>query len=342
MKRAYFVGALGALVGTFLGLASCSEANTTTPATTPKDSGVGTDTGGTTTDTGGTTTDTGGTTTDTGGGSKCPATLKEGSIESFRDPASATKAIPNDGVKLTGVIATSIKYRTRNPKKAGDDCIFAFFVADANATFKANSGIQVFAYGDPAVATDSGGATCPLGTDFIPDGVKPGDKVDLSGTYLEFGPSSATCGAGTPPVSPPIPEKMPQIRACALTAAGAGTLPAAAVVTAAQLETRLPDAGVASGAEVLKWAGGLVKIENVESASALDFGAFVVKGSRLEVTDLIYYRGAATAPTVKAGDTFTSITGLMLLDFCTWSLAPSKCSDMVPASGSGAKCPTGG
>lgn len=346
MKRAYFVAVLGSVVGSLLALAACSEDNSTATPSPAKDSGVGTDASktdsGVGSDTGGGGTDTGGGGgSDGGGGPVCPSTVKTGSIESFRDPASATKAIVNDGIKLTGVIATSIKYRTRNPKKAGDSCQFAVFVADANATFKPFSGIQILAYGDNAVATDSGGATCPTGTDPIPDDIKPGDKIDLTGTYTEFGPTATTCGAGTPPVAPPIPDKQPQIfKVCALTRTGTGTLPEPADVTPAQVETRLPDAGVAGGAEPWKWAGGLVRIKDVTSDSALDFGAFKVKGSTLEVTDTIYYRGAATAPTVKAGDTFTSVTGVMLLDFCTWSLAPSKCTDMVIASGSGAKCPS--
>jgi hypothetical protein len=353
MKRAYFVAVLGSVVGSLLALAACSEDNGTSTPSPAKDSGVGADASktdsGTGTDGGGAG-DTGGTTTETGG-LKCPETLKSGSIESFRDPASATKAIVNDGIKLTGVVATSIKYRTRNPKKAGDSCQFAVFVADANATFKPYSGIQVISYGDNAVATDGGGVTCPTGTDFIPDDIKPGDKLDLTGTYTEFGPSASACGSATPPVPPPIPDKQPQVfKVCALTKTGDGALPAPADVTPAQLETRPADAGVAGGAENLKWVGGLVRIKDVEAdacatgatcTGALSFGAFKVKGSTLEVTNTIYYRGAATAPTVAVGDKFSSVTGVMLLDFCTWSLAPSKCADMVWSGGTG-KCPGGG
>ena len=40
MKRAYVVGALCAVVGTFLGLASCSEDNSTLPPGGVKDTGV--------------------------------------------------------------------------------------------------------------------------------------------------------------------------------------------------------------------------------------------------------------------------------------------------------------
>lgn len=339
MKRAYVVTVLGAVVGTFLGLASCSEANTTAPPSGVKDTGVTTDGGKS--DLG--VTDTGGGGGDTGGGDggpKCPSVVKTGSIAELRDPASGKTAIVNDGVKLTGVVATSIKYRTRNPKNPGDPCQFAVFVADANATFQPWSGIQVISYGKNAEARDGGGVTCPIGTDFIPEDVKPGDLLDLVGTYTEFGPTADTCGKGTPALPPPLPAKQPQVfKVCELTKKGAGTLPVPADVTPSQLETKALDAGTAAD-EVLKWTGGLVRIKDVTSDSALTYGNFKVAGSTLEVTNTIYYRGAATSPTVAKGDTFTSITGVSLLDFCTWTLAPSKCTDMVPAAGSGAKCPT--
>lgn len=349
MKRAYFVAALGALVGTSLGLASCSEDNgttnpsvktdsgVTTDSTSPTDSGPGTDSGGGT----------------DGGGSdgtapKCPTAPKTGSIESLRDPASSTKAIINDGVKLSGVVATSIKFRTSGtPKAAGDTCSFGVFVADANATFKPWSGILVLSYGPDAVASDSGGFTCKTDGDFIPADTKPGDKFDLTGTYTEFGPTATTCGKATPPLPPPSPDKMPEVfKVCEMTKTGTGTVPTPADVTPAQIETKAADAGSAID-EVKKWAGGLVRISNAEAdtctgtcTGALSFGAFKVKGSTLLVGDDIYYRGSATAPTVAVGDKL-NVTGLVYLDFCTWTLQPSQCKDMTWVSGTG-KCPASG
>lgn len=330
MKRVYFVAGLGVLVGSFLGLASCSEENTTTPVGV-KDTGAAGDSAttgdeGTTGDTatGG---DTPKTETSTGG---CPAVLKEGTIKELRDPASAKKVIVNDGVKIAGAVVTSIKWRTQTPNDAMDPCIFSIFIADPNATFSAWSGIQVIAYGDKPVAVDGGRFTCDTDKDKIPNDIKVGDVITVSGTYTEFGATSASCSKATPPLGPPNPEKMPQLRACDVVKTGTGTVPAAATVTPAD---------ISQGAPNTQWAGGRVKIGPVTADSDLTFGGFVVKGSTLVVSNDIYYRGAATSPTVKKGDTFDEIVGLSMLDFCTWSLEPNQCSDMKPSAGSAAKCP---
>ncbi len=329
MKRAYFVGLLGAVVGSFLGLASCSEDTTTTP---PAAADSGTKSDSSTPDGGGTDTGTPSDTKSEGGSGACPTVKQEGTIKDLRDPTSTKKALVNDGVKVTSAVVTSIKFRTQNPNDAMDPCIFSIFVADPNATFAPWSGVQIIAYGNKPVPVDGGRWTCETGTDAIPETIKPGDLVEITGTYTEFGPTAATCGKATPALPPPNPEKMPQIRACAVKKTGDGTLPAPAVIA--------DPTKIAQGStELFQWAGGRLKIGPVTAGSDLSFGAFLVKDSALLVGDDIYYRGAATAPIVKNGDTFDSIIGLSYLDFCSWTLQPSQCSDMTPASGSAAKCP---
>jgi len=329
MKRAYVVGILGAVVGTFLGLASCSEANTTTPPTGAPDTGVAGDTS--------VKTDSNVTTdapkTDTkaeGGGDGCPATIKhEGKIAEFRNSTPA-KVIPNDGVKLNGVVVTSIKWRTRNPSASFKSCLYSIFVADPNATFTPWSGMQIIAYGDDPVESDGGRFECDPKTDPIPNDIKIGDVVDVTGTYTEFGPTSAACGAASPALPPPTPAKAPQVRACRVTKIGTGTAPAPAVVTTAQISD--------GSAELLQWAGGRVKVQNVEAAANASFGNFPLKpDSKLWVSDIIWYRG--TGWTVSAGAKFDEITGHPLIDFCTWSLAPSFCADAKATTGTDIKCP---
>lgn len=330
MKRAYVVGVLGAVVASFLGLASCSEDTTTTPPAAVRDTGTG---DASLTDTGSTTDAPKTDGTSEGGSGGCPATIKqEGSVTDIRKPDSAKKAIVGDGVKLKGAVVTSIKWRTRNPSASFKTCLYSIFVADPNATFTPYSGIQIIAYGDDPVEVDGGRFNCDDTTDAIPKDIKIGDLVDITGTYTEFGPSATQCGSSTPPSSPPIPDKAPQIRACAVTKTGTGTAPAPAVVDPAK---------IADGStELLQWAGGRVKVTNVEASANANFGNFPLVGSKAAVSDIIWYRG--TGWTVNAGAKFDEIVGIPLIDFCTWSLAPSFCSDAKAASGTDIKCPTSG
>jgi len=329
MKRAYFVGLLGAVVGTVFGLASCSEDTTTAPPAAAKDSGAGDSL--VTTDTNATTDAPKSDVKSEGGSGGCPATIKsEGTVADIRKPDSAKKVIPNDGVKITGAIVTSIKWRTRSPSASFKSCLYSIFVADPNATFTPYSGVQIIAYGDDPVVVDGGRYNCDDSTDVIPKDIKPGDIVDITGTYTEFGPSSSQCGSAMPtPLPPPSPEKAPQIRACAIAKKGTGAVPAPAVVDVAKIGD--------GSAELLQWAGGVVKVANVEAGANAEFGNFTLKDSKAAVSDIIWFRG--TGWTVKAGDKFDEIVGHPLIDFCTWSLAPSSCLDAKAATGTDIKCP---
>ncbi len=333
MKRAYVVGAVGVVLGSLFGMVSCSEETATTPpgradSGDVTDSTSNTDGGGDDSTPGSETTPTDGTTGGDAAKVTCPATTKAGSIASLMGPG--TTLIKNDGVKLSGVIATSRKFRlSSSPKKLGDDCLYGVFVADANATFLPYSGTLVLSYGLNAVASGTG-FTCPLDTDLVPKDVAPGDKLDLIASFDSFGPTAATCSGGGDPI--PNPDKMRRLyKLCEITKTGTGAVPAPAVV---------PPNDLSTGAEVAKWMGGYVKIENVEASSVLDFGAFKLKNSTLEVSNDIYYRGATTAPKVDIGDKFTSITGLSYLDFCTWVLMPNTCGDMIAEPSAGQVCPT--
>ena len=333
MKRTHVVLALGSLVACATLFAACGDSDTVDRP--GLDSGVDTGAGG---DSAG---DTGTPPSDApfeSGPPKCPTAPKEAKLAELQDPSSAKKATLGDGIKITGAVATTQKFRTSGtPKAAGDSCLFGVFVADANATFQPYSGILVLSYGDKAIAGTGGGFTCPSGTDLIPNDIKPGDSVDFTATYTEFGASSASCGKATPALPPPNPEKQRQAaQLCALAKKAGGTLPAPADVTPASIAQ--------AGADVGKWMGGLVRIKDVEASTDIAFGLFKVKGSELLVNDTIYYRGAATAPKVKTGDKFTSIVGVSYLDFCSWTLAPSDvCGHApIPATDTPPSCAGGG
>jgi hypothetical protein len=288
------------------------------------DSGIVTDSGGGGTDSG--------SPTDTGGDGftgppPCPdpTTVKEGKLADFNDPASGKTGAKGDAIHVQ-VVATSIKFIVSKSKKSLK-CLYGVFAADANATFAPYSGILVVSQGNNGTIGPTGSVQCSEG-DLIPTDIKAGDLLDLTGTYDIFGPSATTCGAGTPPVPPPTPATAPQLtQICKLTRTAGGTVPTPADVTPADL--------VGGADTVLKWSGGLVKISGVKAKTATapgdsSFGAFTLDPSGLQITDTIYYRGAATAPNVKVGDTFTAIIGQSYLDFCTWSLAPRGLCDFNP------------
>ncbi len=338
MKRAYAIGLLGAVVASaVVGVVACgssdsggtvtvndtgSKADTNTP---PGDTPPGTDTNVPPPSDGGDT----GTTADTSGPDlppTCATTLKDGKLAEFNDPGSPKKATKGDGIHLTGVIATSGKFLVSKSAKTGT-CLYGVFVADANATFVAYSGILVVSQGVDATAGDSGATSCHDG-DLIPKDVKAGDTLELKGLYDEFGPTAATCGGATPPTAVPNPAKAPQLaKLCAYTKTGDGTAPAPLAVT--------PDDIKGTGPDQLKYSGGLVKVTAVKAKTATapgdtSFGAFALDPSGLAVGDKIYYRGAATAPVVAVGQSFTEITGQSYLDFCTWTLEPRSICDIKP------------
>jgi hypothetical protein len=336
MKRAYAIGVLGVVVAsTVIGAIACSSDSSGGPSGPTDTGGVKIDTspgpdGGADTlipgtDTLGTDTLVPG--TDTGGDTAvvppaCPATLKDGSLVSFQDPASSSKAVLNDGLHLAGVVATSGKFLVSKSSTSGT-CLYGVFVADANATFVPYSGILVVSKGNNATPFETGTGTFCTHGDLIPTDVKPGDILDLKGTYDMFGPSSSTCGGATPPVPPPTPAKGAQLtQLCAYSKTGDGTAPAPATVSPDELK------GVDATA---KWTGGLVKVVDVKAKTAVDsFGKFTLDPSGLSIGDKIYYRGAPTAPVVAAGQTFTEIVGISYLDFCTWSLEPRTVCDIKP------------
>ncbi len=261
----------------------------------------------------------------------CAPGAKSGSLAGFNDPASSTKAADSDPVKLTGVIALSRKFLVSKSKTGR--CTYGLFVADAHAAFAPYSGSLVTARGTDAVASDSGGTFCTNG-DVIANDVAPGDVLDLAGTYDIAGPSAATCGAGSPPLPVPNPATTPSVILCDYKKTGTAAVPTPLVVDPADLK---------SGAKVLQYAGGLVQINAVKAKTATmagdtTFGTFYLDPSQLAVGDIIYYRGAATAPTVTVGQTFTSIVGVGYLDFCTWTLQPRTICDLTPTPG-GATCP---
>lgn len=351
MKRAWLsFGALGLLLGGVVGAGVACGSSDNGPGTTLNtDTGIGGDTGVTPKDTSVSETTDSGTPSDTTPGDTpvdgftgppaCPTTVAEGKLAEFNDPASGKTAKKGNGIHVN-VVATSGKFIVSKSKKSLK-CLYGVFAVDANTTFAPYSGIVVVSEGNNGTIDPTTGSVHCSDGDLIPLDVKPGDMLDVTGTYDIFGPTAATCGAATPPLSPPTPAKAPQLSSvCKLTRTAGGTVPAPLDVSSTDL------AGGASS-PVLKYSGGWVRIKNVTATTATapgdsSFGAFKVDPGGLQIVDTIYYRGAATAPVVKVGDKFDSIVGESYLDFCSWSLAPvSRCGIAPPPTGADAGADAG-
>lgn len=194
-------------------------------------------------------------------------------------------------------------------------------------------GLFVVSYGEDAPE----GTSCAPGKDGIPDDLLPGDALVASGRYSTYAPSS--CG-GT--------AESPQLlvdATCPLQRHGATAEVSPVVITLDQADA------IALGTDVAllrRYAAGLVRLENVnglpndEGTGVVGaYGVINLAETRLPVTNDIGYGdlslggpGDAEKSLAFAYPTrFTSLTGVIHLDYCAWSLAPrDRCTDLVPPS----------
>ncbi|HSU41903.1 MAG TPA: hypothetical protein VLJ38_20125, partial [Polyangiaceae bacterium] len=238
-------------------------------------------------------------------------------------------AVRSDVEVRVDATATSQKFLLSHAHSGS--CLFGAFVGvdpDADGPH----GVLVVSYGDDAADADA----CPLGTDAIPDDLAPGDVVRTVGYLGSYAPSGCTVT--------PSPQLMVD-RACPVARSGRRSVPEPFVLP-------LDDAdALAQGtdsARVRRFAGGLVRLEHVSAHRADDgtgsvgpYGVIALNETALELHNDLEYGdlslggpGDAQKSLVFAYPTdFASVTGVVYLDYCTWSLAPrSRCSDLVPPS----------
>jgi hypothetical protein len=198
-------------------------------------------------------------------------------------------------------------------------------------------GLLLVSYGDDAPEDEA----CAPGRDGIPDDLRPGDGVIAAGRFSSYVPSSCSGTAESP--------QLLIDATCALARRGSGEPPAAVPLSFEQAD----DLALGTDEALLRrWSAGLVRLENARALPNEDgtgvvgpYGVVRLAETRLPVTNDIGYGDLSlTGP----GDpdkslrfanptTFRSVTGIVHLDYCAWSLAPrDRCSDFDPAS---AGCP---
>jgi hypothetical protein len=341
MKRAYLVGTVLVVLVPAFGLVACGESNSTLPprvidndatttedGTNPIEDGTNPIEDGTNPQEDAVSETPADARPDGSNIPRCPAAPKAGSLVELQAPG-ANQAKVGDGVKLTGVVATSRKFGVSLSGNVGGGCLWGVFVADKNDTFKPYSGQLVTSYGDKAIAGEGGRPTCPRGTDLIPNDIRPGDVIDLTAKVGEYAPT--TCADLSPSKGPQL------VDTCAFTKTGTTTPVGPETVPAEQLLNKSPD--------LRKWLNGLVRVADVTADTATQpnepeagrtFGDFQLSGSGLKITNKLW-GGFAT---VAKGQVFSEIAGISNLDFCTYSLSPVNCADMKATSGE--VCPTRG
>lgn len=282
-----------------------------------------------------------------------PADLPAGDIgpDDGTGPAPATvEAINRDEVGdkipvvLQGVVAMSRKFLVSQSKATGS-CLWGAFVSSPGLVETAPyTGLLVLSYGNDATIPEGGTkAYCPVppqepAGDALPDDLKPGDVLDLSGKAQRYLPTS--CPEGTSTVAQ---HQLAQVTMATRT--GTAAVPAPHVLTGAEAASLVAQQDAAAHDS---WGGVKVRLDGL--ASVPQSGAFgdaygnffldVGGGATLQVGDGIYYQGllgktdaCRAGPVAPAGQVFTSVAGFHTMDYCTWALeVGDKCADLAPAS----------
>ncbi len=229
--------------------------------------------------------------------------------------------------------ATSQKFLVSHAHSGS--CLFGAF-AGSEPSSAGPSGILVVSYGTDAPAGDP----CPTGTDAIPDTLTPGDAIGAAGYLGDYAPSGCSV-AGSP--------QLMVDASCTLTSTTHRAVPEPYDLSFDEADAlaRGTDAAL-----VRRLAGGLVRLHDVDAARPAEgtgsvgpYGVIQLQQTKLEIHDALEYadlsRGgpgdAAKSLVFGYPTRFGSVTALVYLDYCSWSVTPrSRCADLSPAS---ANCP---
>jgi UPF0271 protein len=290
----------------------------------------------------------------TGGTSGDPCGGEEKTIQ---DLNKVKAPLPENRLRLKGVVATSRKFLV-SPSASG--CLWGVFVTAPGASVVEYGSIQLVSKGSPPETTADGKTVCKTNQEdsgVIPNEIQPGDALDVSGFLDEF--LLSQCGKPStqdPNVNNPRPDAgQRQIKdiSC-LTKVGSGAVPAPAPISDAATLTAIAQ-GKNTDDLLYKWSGALVQItapltsKQVPETGAKYFNCSAVSGfgdinfeeTELTVGNGVYYNDLSCAGPrdnnkrydFQQPTTFASITGIVALDFCTWQVSTrSRCDDILPKS----------
>lgn len=233
-------------------------------------------------------------------------------------------------VSLEALVASSQKFLVSEAKSGS--CLWGAYAAEPGRS-GAGSGLFLVSFG----ARHDDGESCQPGADGLPDDLQPGDVLRVSGKVEQYVP--AACDNVAPATQLVIDAVCPASRTAR------GEAPLAAEVDAA-FASRL---AAGDDAELARaWGGALVELAGVSAAQDSDdgdavfpFGVVRLNETSLEVHSKLYYydlrdggpRAPGKAPRYAYPTKFEHVRGIVLLDYCSWALAPrDRCRDLDPPS----------
>jgi hypothetical protein len=267
---------------------------------------------------------------------------------------------PGTKVRLKGVVATSPKFLLSQSQTS---CLWGVFVTTPGSEVIEYGSLQMISYGDPPVVGSNGKASCPFEPSkagAIPNEIQPGDTLDVTGALNDFTPPSC---AQPPNVAPEVGQRQLTELSCFQITSKGGTVVSPRLISGAAVLDTIAQ-GKNTNDLLRKYGGALVKIEGsfnsiqqppesyLPGAAVSKFGDIRVSQTQLTVSNNIYYNDLSCAgprdPSKRyeysQPTTFTSFTGIVALDFCTWQLwVRERCGDIAPLSSvcDGPEC-TGG
>ncbi len=278
-----------------------------------------------------------------------------------KDPNPVGKGLP---VNVDGLVVMSRKFLVS--KSSSGTCLYGVFASAPGLTETAPySGILVLAKGSPAVIpAGQNTAYCgkisnrfaddPLPGDVIPDDIKPGDVVNVSGTadsfllnacanemngskvaqkQISFACKFEKTGMMATPPAPHVftlPEDIAKLGSSTDTAFH--DMWGGVKVRIGAESTAVPQADPGGGSGMVVVGDfGLIKLANGTPNDPLM--------PNVQVGDKLYYRGydkqaCYTGPMFSdLNIKWTAIDGFNYLNYCTWDVEPNnKCVDFNPAS----------
>lgn len=277
----------------------------------------------------------------------------DATLEQINNPAAEGALAAGKRAKVAGLVATSHKFLA-----SASSCLWAVTATTAGDEVQPYGSIQIISKGKPALVGEGDEkGPCPQEegeAGVIPNDIKPGDIIDITAFVSDF--TQQSCD-GTKNPKPAIgqkqldhnPEKMP---GCFVVTKGEA-VPAPHAFTAEEA-TAFAEGKNADDINS-KWSAALITLSGPltpkqsdkpadypsATAAVSKFGDLLLKESTITINNNVVYQDiTGTGPKDSAKrvcwpltTTFDNITGLGLIDFCTFSLSlRSTTGDVTPES----------